>query len=281
MKNLITIVLVLLGLAAQAQPDKYVKPNTTYGTTWNRGKFDSTFRVPVGASPVLRESPNSTPGNLFLQISPSGDTTLFMYTGQRWKKVGQDSTYLAGFGIHIDSYVISVDTMPGKIASWNRLYKVVDSLTRTTPTVTTQSTGPGSILVSTTTSNVYDVVTPTYLTSDSLKTLTNGYTWHLPLYQTSQTKDVYVATNLAVYNASEIQGVKVKPVQPHDGETLTYDDAQGQLVFKPGNGGIVSGFTPLTSTDNTYQIGTTAIDDTYIYYRTSTGTWKKIALTTF
>jgi hypothetical protein len=40
-------------------------------------------------------------------------------------------------------------------------------------------------------------------------------------------------------------------------------------------------FTPTTSTDATYANGSLIMDDTYLWYRTSTGTWKKIAWTTF
>lgn len=45
--------------------------------------------------------------------------------------------------------------------------------------------------------------------------------------------------------------------------------------------GAVLQFTPANSTDNAYPNGTLTADDTFQYYRTSTGTWKKIAWTTF
>jgi hypothetical protein len=41
------------------------------------------------------------------------------------------------------------------------------------------------------------------------------------------------------------------------------------------------GYTPATSTENTYPKGTVAFDDSFLWFRTSTGVWKKIALATF
>lgn len=40
-------------------------------------------------------------------------------------------------------------------------------------------------------------------------------------------------------------------------------------------------YSPTGSTDNTHPNGTICQDDTYLYYRNSSGTWKKIAWTTF
>jgi hypothetical protein len=44
---------------------------------------------------------------------------------------------------------------------------------------------------------------------------------------------------------------------------------------------IVAQYTPTSSTDTTHAVGTMCFDDNFLYYRTSTGTWKKIALTAF
>lgn len=41
------------------------------------------------------------------------------------------------------------------------------------------------------------------------------------------------------------------------------------------------GYTPASNNENTYPNGTVAFDDSFMWYRTSTGIWKKIALVTF
>jgi hypothetical protein len=44
---------------------------------------------------------------------------------------------------------------------------------------------------------------------------------------------------------------------------------------------IQDAYTPSNSSDGTWDNGTITVDDNYIYYKTSSGTWKRIAWTTF
>jgi hypothetical protein len=52
-------------------------------------------------------------------------------------------------------------------------------------------------------------------------------------------------------------------------------------VWTDGQLTISTQFTPANSTDATHPSKTLTVDDTYLYYRTSGGTWKKIAWATF
>jgi hypothetical protein len=54
----------------------------------------------------------------------------------------------------------------------------------------------------------------------------------------------------------------------------TYTRSNSPLVFS-------TNYTPTSSSDGTYPVGAVTFDDGFVYFRTSTGTWKKIAWTTF
>lgn len=55
----------------------------------------------------------------------------------------------------------------------------------------------------------------------------------------------------------------------------------GNLILQTGQLNIATQYTPSSSTDTNFPEKTITIDDTFLYYRTSGGTWKKIAWTTF
>jgi hypothetical protein len=129
-------------------------------------------------------------------------------------------------------------------------------------------------------SNEITLITPTYLTRDSIINGAGVYNFHYPLYKINGANDVWIDTHVSAYSASDLQGVKINPAHPHLGDVLTYDDVQG-WIGKPSNGGMVIGFTPGSSTDNSYPIGTTSIDDTNIYFRKSDGTWVKSTFVSF
>lgn len=95
---IISTVAMLLSICVQAQKKYQPYPTPGQAKWW---MADSTSHIPYGPMPSLRGG-DLRPGALFYVTSSSGDTSVYSWTGERWKKEGGtsnafDTTYQIKF----------------------------------------------------------------------------------------------------------------------------------------------------------------------------------------
>jgi hypothetical protein len=120
MKTKLLILLLFIGLGASAQTYTNVY---NYGYNWLRGKFQNTLIIPHGTTPVFNSVGDSA-GAIFYNTT---DSAFYIHTGTSWMQLSTGgSTYLAGWGLSLNTSTFSVDTGANKIPTkWyvdNRFY---------------------------------------------------------------------------------------------------------------------------------------------------------------
>lgn len=106
---ILTGMMILSGIGIQAQTRPY-QFYPSFGGTWNRIASDSTQHIPFGPVPSLNGG-NPRPGALYYVITAIGDTSVYSWTGNRWKKEG--GKILVNIPLYLNGDTITLNQSDG------------------------------------------------------------------------------------------------------------------------------------------------------------------------
>lgn len=250
-KYLPALILFLIAFSATAQVYQKLPNRYQQRGIW----VDSTFRVPFGDAPSLRDNiATSVPGALFYNIPDSG---LYVYTGTQWIKLSSNLNFQAKLSSgNRRQYRLGNDSLSyfdQDVYAYGRQYFLPIDTTFTAAKISDFTAAVKALIPATSPGD----------TTASL-TFQNG------LQRVGNT--VVAKYSIPIWNANKIQDKFVDATQPKSGETLVYDSANNILRWGPASattsGASIPSYTePFNgTTNNQFTVTRTPISSSIIVY---------------